>query len=486
MFDMKKTIAALLALIMIFSLTACGADKEAGSDDENLIVIGDYQALYKGSEIMEDCDGDNAIVVTYDFTNNSKESTSFFWSMFYTFTQNGQELELSSIFINENNDEIADSGYEEVAPGDTLEVKSAYKLNNLTDDVVIDFSNLSDTEKDSLTIPLSDAARSQSTGSRKSPDSTQATEAAENQTAYQEYWNGDWYGWWLVTNAGGDDFEGWDDGTYWWDCCVQIEIDENGDGIMVVWDEDGSDDELMAGLEVQISDGGYTQGRLKSVSGFFWDCEIGNADWLVEPDSAGYDHMILIEGTYRDPEDFFNYFEYVFCLRPWGMDWEDVAEAEPDFLPGYYESWYLPAIEAGTGMPDAIDGDFLASGEVPDDEMEPQPTGEGSQNAAEYGKSIPDADGVVASTDVLREGLKWALSNDVKDGNTTYEAFFAKFGNVHGIPLADSYNWLNGYGHAYQWVDSEGRNVIVSFDVEDDGTEIYNANVSWAPSDLAG
>ncbi len=39
-----------------------------------------------------------------------------------------------------------------------------------------------------------------------------------------------------------------------------------------------------------------------------------------------------------------------------------------------YETWYLPAIQAGAEMPDVIGGDYggLAPGEVPDDQMEGQ------------------------------------------------------------------------------------------------------------------
>ena len=50
--------------------TACGKDK---AKDSNLIKLGDYELLYKGACIMEDSDGNDAIVLTLDFTNNGKE-----------------------------------------------------------------------------------------------------------------------------------------------------------------------------------------------------------------------------------------------------------------------------------------------------------------------------------------------------------------------------------------------------------------------------
>lgn len=58
-------------------------------------------------------------------------------SIFYVFLQNDQELEMSSVFINDNFDAITDVGYEEAEPGKTPEVKSTYKLLNHMDDVNI-------------------------------------------------------------------------------------------------------------------------------------------------------------------------------------------------------------------------------------------------------------------------------------------------------------------------------------------------------------
>ena len=65
---MKQTKTKLLclllaALMLLSSLTACGKDK---AKDSNLIKLGDYELLYKGACIMEDSDGNDAIVLTLD------------------------------------------------------------------------------------------------------------------------------------------------------------------------------------------------------------------------------------------------------------------------------------------------------------------------------------------------------------------------------------------------------------------------------------
>ena len=61
-----KLLCLLLAVLMLLSsLTACGKDKEK---DSNLIKLGDYELLYKGACIMEDSDGNDAIVLTLDWS----------------------------------------------------------------------------------------------------------------------------------------------------------------------------------------------------------------------------------------------------------------------------------------------------------------------------------------------------------------------------------------------------------------------------------
>ena len=138
---MKKLTAIILTAIMIFSFAACGG---AGKDgDPNLIKIGDYQAVYKGSEIVKDSDGNDALVATYDYTNNSKETQSFEWSMFYTVTQGDSELEYTTVFVDEESyDMLDESTRQDVAPGESLEVKMTYKLNDLTTPVEIKHTSL--------------------------------------------------------------------------------------------------------------------------------------------------------------------------------------------------------------------------------------------------------------------------------------------------------------------------------------------------------
>jgi len=148
----KKTLALILALVFVLTLAACSKKKD---ENPNLIEIDDYQALYTGAYITKDYDGDDAIVIPFTFTNNSDETQSFMWAMFYTAMQGGTELEVSTIFVSADSyDTLSDDTFTDVAPGASQDLALTYKLNNLTDQVVIEFSNLLESSTDELTIDV--------------------------------------------------------------------------------------------------------------------------------------------------------------------------------------------------------------------------------------------------------------------------------------------------------------------------------------------
>ena len=105
----------------------------------------------------------------------------------------------------------------------------------------------------------------------------------------------------------------------------------------------------MAAAAVSLSELGTGEfGTLMSEDGWFTDITLEHADWIVDPGLAVYPDMVHIDGYYENGDDEFTYDIY---LRPWGSYWDDVAE---DQLPGLYDDWYLPLIEAGEPMPDSI------------------------------------------------------------------------------------------------------------------------------------
>ena len=166
-----------------------------------------------------------------------------------------------------------------------------------------------------------------------------------------QYWAGDYYGWWAIDTVweGDSSLEG-----SWWDACATLELDEEGNGTIIIWDEDTSKEEPLAevGMTVSIVNGDV--GRFVSEEGSFMGCPVEHADWLFYSDDTEFHEMLYFDGEYVDEE---NDIWFYFYLRKWGTSWDDVEAVYPEDVPYYYYDWYLPLIEAGcTEAPSVIGG----------------------------------------------------------------------------------------------------------------------------------
>ena len=187
-------------------------------------------------------------------------------------------------------------------------------------------------------------------------------EATPETTADYSWWKGDWYGWWVVVDAGGSYLE---DGyvNQAWDACAQIEVYGDGTGYVDIWDEDGDD---VAWADVSFDAGDSDKGCMISDNGKFYNHEITKGEWLVDPtdsECGGFDELICIRGRYSQPSDENNWIEYYIFLRPWGTRWEDIESGDTsgmiypgDMMPLNYTDWYLPLIDAGKPMPSGFEG----------------------------------------------------------------------------------------------------------------------------------
>ena len=185
---------------------------------------------------------------------------------------------------------------------------------------------------------------------------------AETTTDSDSAWAGDYYGWWTVVDASGE----YDDEDVYlshaWDVCATIEDYGDGTGAIEIWDEDDDD---VAWADVRFGSGLTERGSMTSIRGKFYNADIKEGEWVIDPAEgmmSRFDGMLCISGRYVQPSDPNSWIDYHIFLRPWGVKWDDVKDADTsdmiytDMMPVEYENWYLPLIEAGEPMPDSFEG----------------------------------------------------------------------------------------------------------------------------------
>lgn len=147
---MKKYLSLLLAILLVFSLAACGNVDDKDTKDntdttaadtvknketpKEVYTLGDFTVEYKGAKIALDDRDYPAVIVTVDFTNNSEFADSLGNSL----STNGVQKDESMSFANLSADEY----YQKTAePGETIEVTFGYLLNPLDYDGNINYTD---------------------------------------------------------------------------------------------------------------------------------------------------------------------------------------------------------------------------------------------------------------------------------------------------------------------------------------------------------
>ncbi len=186
-----------------------------------------------------------------------------------------------------------------------------------------------------------------SEGDDVTPETTEDGGEAPSNADLLTWWEGDWYGWWIMMDGTGI-YEEINES--WWDACAAIETYEDLTGYVELWDVDGDRNELLIGaVDLKFTAQGEGEhGTMYSVSGQFMDDLVDESEWVVDPGTLAVDNIIAIEGRYEGEEGSYTYKVY---LRPWGTVWDDLDES---YLPASYYDWYLPLLEQGAAMPDSI------------------------------------------------------------------------------------------------------------------------------------
>ena len=184
----------------------------------------------------------------------------------------------------------------------------------------------------------------------QAPVVTAAQDLADSEYADEiAYWNGDWYGWWWITSAAGD----WAHlSEKYYDMYCTINLDADGMGQMMFWDDDAG---LMK-LEVKLdTNNSAPHGILVSTKGYLWDFDYKPGEWVIDVEDNGldYENLWTFEGTYIDPtpDEAGSQFDYFICMRPWGQNWDDIEDAG-ERPPGY--DWYVGELSSGNTMPEGL------------------------------------------------------------------------------------------------------------------------------------
>ena len=258
-----------------------------------------------------------------------------------------------------------------------------------------------------------------------------------------------WYGWLALT-----DFWGIDQEEDIYDAWAYVNMDSTGKPYFEVF-QDGDSENPFLSMYMTIEENGT--------------CimpDIGTEDaWTVDTylnaeDAENYQTFLNEDGSLMLSYDYTRYDGAYGCsvtmfFREDGAQWDE----ENDLLPPRYDE-YKAALEQGDS----------------DNGADPQSTSEG-----DYGKSNAAADGIV-DFDTLKAGftwLKYQTSYENGYARPTYEEIAQQLGGTDGKKTHESSS-KQDY-HVYEWVTAGGDFLLLSFKVQEDGSETWNSS-SWSSS----
>ncbi len=297
---MKKSIIALVACLVLIVLTACGGGKVDPSDPN--------QGLWRAA--------------TGEMMGISMEVEEFFGEGFTIELRSSGKCALNVDGEKANGTWTLENGAFNVKGGG-LDCSGRLENGELTLENVMDMG---------LTLIFAkDGGTAAAGASLDTPASDDADNAASIPSDVLEWWDGQWYGWYIVLEGEGPTYDYMDGRSY--DCYAFTDINDDGTGVLYLWD----DYEELGTVEFKLDlSGGVPMGTLVAYGGDMFFQELEMNEWFIDPTERGYDDLIyLYEDARLSGED---YMRFEIYLRPWGIGWDDMPE---NVRPPYYRDWYV-------------------------------------------------------------------------------------------------------------------------------------------------
>lgn len=158
---MKKLFALLLALVMVFSLVACGgADIEGGSDateaptEAPKATIGDVTLQFDSATMYKPYDNEvnkPNLLVYYTFTNDSDTEVFPCKKIYMKATQDDSSISANSYLEDAIPPEM-NLFYKAVQPGETVKLVESFQADIEGGEVTVEFIDLYNTIEETLVV----------------------------------------------------------------------------------------------------------------------------------------------------------------------------------------------------------------------------------------------------------------------------------------------------------------------------------------------
>ena len=327
-------------------------------------------------------------------------------------------------------------------------------------------------EKDSNIDAVIDDPKENAVGSFSVDAPPEEVIPVESLSQAQEWWDGDWYGYW-ETHSETDDYTDFQGGR--WECFGFIDMETDDTGDIYLWDPEG--DFAMANVSVNEDGGGGQMGAAISESGHLWfGGEISHGDWIIDPDIYEYENYMVIDGRYTD--NLGGGFNYIVYLRPWGESWDENLEEE---RPLWYDTWYLSAYKAASMWEAIEDRDAHIHSEIGDISLADAP------KASESGASTSSVNADISNVKgkIIDPGNITLLC---PDGWTSfsipdYLSSQANAKNPNGIDLRKG---SEGEGYEYLMPSLEIQYYEHGFSSDEPTNKYEGKSENWGPIELGG